>query len=207
MALLTKLEFCEKIKKPTNYLAVYVSRGKVIQNEKGLFDDKNPVNVAFLIKNAAKNSVKEDHIETVDTEEVTTIPKQAKKNTNEGSFNEAVLAEAQLDKKKKQLDIEKKQADIESVKLKNAITKGELIPFGLMSPLITQNNQSITTAFKNASEELITTIAKKHDLTKEDHATYKGKLVSVINDAIKAAHNQSIKGLNTLIENYQQTIL
>jgi hypothetical protein len=206
MALLTKQELAVRISKPTNYLSVYITRKKIILNENELFDDKNPTNVAFLVKMGALNSVKTDHIETVEAEEVPNTAKLTKKKTNDSAYNEAVMNEAALEKKKKELDIEKKQADIEAVKLKNAITKGELIPFGLMEPLISQNNQSITTAFKNAAYELLSTIEKKHDLSKEAKAEYNGLLVTTINDAIKKAQEQSIRALNTLIENYQLTI-
>lgn len=214
MALLEAKEFAELIGKPTNYLSVYIKRGKVIIGKNGLIDTNNEKNNAFILKQGGKkvNRVKENTvIETVYAEEVFEKPKiKAKVNlTNQKSENETeeeFQNIAALDKKKLELDVKKKQADLEAVLIKNAKAKGEVIPFELMKPLIAQNNQSLTTAFKNAADEVLAAMAKKKNFSNTEVAELNGVLVQAINTAIQKATNQSIKTLEILINEYQLAI-
>ncbi len=198
MALFSKKEFSDKCGIGTNVLAIYLKRKKVVLNENDLIDDKNQINAAFIIKATAK----------VQNKSVDPVVYEAKivKNIQEHEDDNENLSIAALDRKKLELDIEKKQADLEKVVLSNSRAKGEVIPFGLIKPLITQNNQSLTTEFKNAADGIILEIAKKKDLSSIEVAELNGVLVSVINNAIRKATELSIKNLDIIIEDYKSTI-
>lgn len=202
MALYNKKEFSILCGIETKNLSVYISRKKVVLNENDLIDDKNQINAAFIIKASAK--IENKSVEPVVYE--AKVIRNTTKNTEEQEEDNENLSIAALDRKKLELDIEKKQADLEKVVLSNSRAKGEVIPFGLIKPLITQNNQSLTTEFKNAADGIILEIAKKKDLSSIEVAELNGVLVSVINNAIRKATELSIKNLDIIIEDYKSTI-
>lgn len=205
MAQYSKKEFAELVGIGTNVLAIYIKRGKVVINSKELIDDKNEFNAAFIAKALGRKQNKSEPIE-VEVEvvhEAKVVKPKKKVDEEETSENSTV---AQLDKKKQLLDIKKKEADLEKVNLQNAKLKGEVIPFGLMSPLITQDHQNIVTAFKNAADAIILEMSKKKAFTGQEVADLNASLVSVINTAVNEATNQTIKSLDMIIENYKSTI-
>lgn len=202
MALYNKREFSVLCGIETKNLSVYISRKKVVLNENDLIDDKNQINAAFIIKASAKIENKSVDPVVYEAKVIRNTPK----NTEEQEEDNENLSIAALDRKKLELDIEKKQADLEKVVLSNSRAKGEVIPFGLIKPLITQNNQSLTTEFKNAADGIILEIAKKKDLSSIEVAELNGVLVSVINNAIRKATELSIKNLDIIIEDYKSTI-
>lgn len=214
MALLTKKEFAELIGQPTNYLSVYITRKKIVVGENDLIDTNNEKNNAFILKQGGKKANREIEtpvIETVTAETVFEKPKlKVKVNlTNQETQTETeteFLNIAALDKKKLELDVKKKEADLEAVLIKNAKAKGEVIPFELMKPLIAQNNQSLTTAFKNAADEILAAMAKKKNFSNTEVGELNGVLVQAINIAIQKATDQSIKTLDILINDYQLNI-
>lgn len=220
MALLSKQEFADKCGIKTKELAVYLKRRKVIQNDNEMYNDAEALNIAFMKKMQERKGTQTtttttttvEEIPTVETETVITLKaiKGGKKNTPKPPANENEDNEDggiyDLDKKKLKLDIEKKAADLESVLLKNARAKGEVIPFGLMLPIITQNNQSITTAYKNAADAWIIEIAKKHDLGAEYTAEIKKSLTETINNAVKTATENSLNSVAIIVEDYKSTL-
>lgn len=211
MALLSKKEFAELIGQPTNYLSVYIKRGKIIIGENELIDTTNEKNNAFILKQGGKKTNREKENAVIETVEAETVFEKPKIKPRVNLPNQQTETEtefqniAALDKKKLELDVKKKQADLEAVLIKNAKAKGEVIPFELMKPLIAQNNQSLTTAFKNAADEVLAAMAKKKNFSNTEVAELNGVLVQAINTAIKKATDQSIKSLEILINDYQLT--
>lgn len=216
MTLYSKKDFATKCNIETKNLSVYITRKKVICLGDGMIDDADPRNALFLEKRKSKTETTEtaeEEIPLTDTEDVgeTTVIqlKRPKKSANTGENEENIDENASLsalDKRKTLLEVQKKEADLEKVRLQNAKLKGEVIPFGLMNPLIAQNNQSIVTEFKNAGDELILEISKKKTLSGEEVAYLTGKLVYLINDAVRKAQDQTIKSLDLIIKDYKATI-
>lgn len=206
MALYNKKEFSKLCGIETKNLSVYITRKKVFVEQNDLIDTTNQINAAFILKAQAKtvNKGSETPEESVVYE--AKVIKTPTKSTQNNEESDDVLSIAALDRKKLELDVEKKQADLEKVLLSNARAKGEVIPFQLIKPLITQNNQSLTTEFKNAADELILAFAKKKELSSTEVAEMNGTLVSVINNAIRKATELSIKNLDIIIDDYKSTI-
>ena len=213
MAVFTKKEFCEQYGFKTKHISTFVERRKLILLGDGCIDDKDPRNALFILRAKEK---REPEIPIIETEEVIVnikpkqpvVKKQASTKTideENGEVSETTQLVV-LDKKKAVLDIKKKQADLEKVLLSNAKAKGEVIPFGLMLPIIRQNNQSLTTSFKNAADELILEFAKQANLDIEKVAHLKKTLVEKINVAVKNGTEASIKNVTIILNDYKLSI-
>lgn len=209
MAVIDRKKLTELTGLPSRQISNYVGRGKVILLSDGMIDTSDPRNDVFIKKHSSRLDVKNDKNLLKDVISLPVV-KQTVVKTNETTEKKDSENEfkslAQLERDKLIADIEKKQADLEKALLINAKIKGEVIPFGLMKPLIAQNNQSITTEFKNAADELISNIAKKKSLSSAEVADLNKTLVSVINDAIRKATDLSIKNLSLIINDYQASI-
>lgn len=205
MALYNKKEFSKLCGIETKNLSVYIMRKKVVVDENELIDTTNQLNAAFILKAQAKTVNKGQNIPEEPVVYEAKVIKNDSKQTQNEDESEDVLSIAALDRKKLELDVKKKEADLEAVLIKNAKTKGEVIPFELMKPLIAQNNQSLTTAFKNAADEILSAMAKKKNFSNTEVAELNGTLVQAINSAIQKATDQSIKTLDILINDYQLT--
>ena len=202
MAIYSKKEFANHTGEKTGDLFNYIKRGTVVVDEQGNIDSNNQKNQAFIQKRLSRLGQKTDNNESI----VSPLAKKPIEKTKSEPVDSSQKTFAELEREKLIADIEKKEADLEKALLVNAKIKGEVIPFGLMKPLIAQNNQSITTEFKNAADELISNIAKKKRLSSTEVADLNKLLVTVINEAIKKATDLSIKNLSLIINDYQSSI-
>lgn len=206
MAVLSKKDFAAKCGKETKWLSNYISRKNVITLSDGAIDTEDPRNKSFLAK-WSSISGNEVSAETPSETSKPMPPKQNKNQSREDQEDEEEDPEnwSNLDVRKKKADIKKKEAEIESVLIKNKVLKGQLLPYELMKPLIRQNNHSITTSFKNTIDEIILNMAKKKEFTREEVAELNAFSVKKINEAVKTATEQSIKGVDLLVKEYQNT--
>lgn len=218
MALLTKAQFAEKINRPSNFLSVYVTRKEVVihsgDGKKALIDDEHPVNYAFLIKKGAQNLVKPT--EKVEKEVKTEVyqavvvdenPKKSRIPSNGKDANEVYMKNlAQVQEEKERVALEKQRGELEKINLYNQKMRGELLPIALFRPLLARNNQNLTTTFKNTAEELISNMAKKKDFNLEERADLSAQLLSGINKAITDANEMTVQNLETIVEDYKESI-
>ena len=202
MAIYSKREFANYTGEKTGDLFNYIKRGTVVVDEQGNIDSNNQKNQAFIQKRLSRLGTKTDNSESI----VSPLVKKTIEKTKSEPVDSSQKTFAELEREKLIADIGKKEADLEKALLVNAKIKGEVIPFGLMKPLIAQNNQSITTEFKNAADELISNISKKKSLSSTEVADLNKFLVSTINEAIKKATDLSIRNLSLIINDYQSTI-
>jgi hypothetical protein len=208
MAIYSKKEFADYCGEQTKDLSNYIKRGTVVCDKDGNINSNEPKNNSFVQKRLSRLKEKANNNEvnipkTIQNTVITTVTAKTNKTEKLEGVSKTF---AELEREKLIADIAKKEADLEKALLTNAKIKGEVIPFGLMKPLIAQNNQSITTEFKNAAEELISNISKKKSLSSSEVAELNKTLVTVINEAIKKATDLSIKNINLIINDYQSSI-
>ena len=209
MAIYSKKEFANHTGEKTGDLFNYIKRGTVVVDEQGNIDSNNQKNQAFIQKRLSRLGQKTDNSESIVSpivKKTVEVGQTVAKNSKSEQIDNSQKSFAELEREKLIADIAKKEADLEKALLVNAKIKGEVVPFGLMKPLIAQNNQSITTEFKNAADELISNIAKKKRLSSTEVADLNKLLVTVINEAIKKATDLSIKNLSLIINDYQSSI-
>lgn len=221
MALLTKAQFADKIGRPSNFLSVYITRKEVVihsgEGKKALIDDSHPINHAFLIKKGAQELTKKP--ETVEKTTDSTVynavvveesgeKKDKKKVPSNGKdANEVYMKNlALIQEEKERTALQKQQAELEKINLYNQKMRGELLPIALFRPLLARNNQNLTTTFKNTAEELISNMAKKKDFSLEERAELSALLFSGINKAITDAHDMTVQNLDTIIDDYKESI-
>jgi hypothetical protein len=221
MALLTKAQFADKIGRPSNFLSVYITRKEVVihsgEGKKALIDDEHPVNFAFLVKKGAQELTKKP--ETIEKTTDSTVynavvveesseKKDKKKVPSNGKdANEVYMKNlALIQEEKERTGLQKQQAELEKINLYNQKMRGELLPIALFRPLLARNNQNLTTTFKNTAEELISNMAKKKDFSLEERAELSAQLFSGINKAITDAHDMTVQNLDTIIDDYKESI-
>lgn len=221
MALLTKAQFADKIDRPSNFLSVYITRKEVVihsgEGKKALIDDEHPVNYAFLIKKGAQNLTKPKENTEKTTENVVynaVIVEESgekagkKKQPSNGKDAADVYMKnlALVEEEKARVSLEKQRGELEKINLYNQKARGELLPIALFRPLLARNNQNLTTTFKNTAEELISNMAKKKEFSLEERAELSAQLLSGINKAITDAHDMTVQNLETIIDDYKESI-
>lgn len=222
MALLTKAQFSAKINRPSNFLSTYITRKEVViqsgEGKKALIDDEHPVNYAFLIKKGAQEIVKptentDKSDENVVYHAVVVDEKSEKKDkkpripSNGKDASDVYMKNlALVEQEKAEVALQKQRGELEKINLYNQKMRGELLPIALFRPLLAQNNQNLTTTFKNAAEELISNMAKKKDFSLEERADVSALLLSSINKAITEAFDMTVQNLDVLIEDYKESV-
>ena len=89
-------------------------------------------------------------------------------------------------------------------KIEIAKKKGDVVPSELIGPLVLLHNQSILIAHKNADEEILTFIGHKYELTLEDMADTRQKMVNARNAAMQNATKATMKGLQNIITQFSE---
>lgn len=222
MALLTKAQFAEKIGRPSNFLSVYITRGEVLiksgEGKRALIDDTHPINHAFLIKKGAQNIVKDAknpdntgenvvYNAVVIDETSEKVDKKTKISSNGKDANEVYMKNlAMLEQQKAEISLKKQQEELDKIRLYNERARGELLPIALFRPLLARNNQNLTTTFKNTAEELISNMAKKKGFSLEERAELSAQLLGGINKAITEAFDMTVQNLDTIIDDYKESI-
>lgn len=203
MPVISKAEFAGKCGRETKWLSTYIGRKKVITLSDGAIDTEDPRNKSFLAKWSAisGNEPEQKNASIPEPNKVKPLPPKGDEEEEEDISGDW----SNLDVRKKKADILKKEAEIESVLIKNKVLKGQLLPYELMKPLIRQNNHAITTSFKHAIDEIILNMSKKKEFSLEEVAELNAFSVKKINEAVKNATEQSIKGVDLLVKEYQNT--
>lgn len=205
MALYTRKEFFEKCGVTKGYLNVYIGRGNVVLTGK-MIDDKIPKNAYFLQscldKKAVKNG-KEPGKKIIKLPKLATaeIVDEAQKDQGK-ELDEHTLSKYSLELQKKELDIIKAEEDIEIAKIKRAKMAGEVIPTDLVLLLFASHFKNVTTSFHQATEILITAIAKENNLDRKQIANIRGQLIEIINKAIEDGLISSKNELKNLVTEY-----
>lgn len=184
MALMTRVEFAEICGVSYPHLAVYIKRGKVIEekfkgHKKKKIDTENLYNKDFYEKNKNKNSgsVPEKKKKVAQKSEVVKSDPEPSTSVGDSGYN--------LDQKKKQRDIELKELSIEQKRLEIDKTKGKLIPKDLVQRMISQLSQSFLQTYMEKSELFVIEVGHKNKLSADARAELKGQMIDMINNAHK----------------------
>jgi len=202
MAFYKQIEFAELIGKSRGWLSVYINRGNLILSG-DFIDDKIEKNKKFLDKWLAKKN------------EVNSAPKKKPIKKNPGpkisepvevklkapNISEPIEVpiespEDDLDRQKKIAEIRFKNSQIEKNDLQSAKLRGESIPTNMVSGVVSTLGRSFQSSYKNGAEALLLEIAHKAKLSAAMEASFKGKLIELINKA----HADAIQEAKTTIE-------
>lgn len=202
----TKKAFAELACMPTNKLAVFISRKKVILLGDGMIDDADPRNRLFLEKWRGRTDEPIDETEQAPKEKPVKV---TKKNAFAGEEEAVIVGTGQTytesERQLKYLDTIKRQKEIEKLDIDIQKKRGEVVPSELIKPIFLQHNQSILTEFKNATDEILRIFSKKKSLTVNEVAEIKGEMTSCINEAINKAIASSKKAVQSVIDEHKET--
>lgn len=205
MGVIPKKDFAELCGLPTNKLWSYVQRGKIILLSDGMIDVSDPRNKAFLEKRKGRL--------------IASNPEQKQEKTRTKSVIQAIIPETtdlkdveihegqsytESERQLKYLDTLKRRKEIEKLEIDIQKKRGEVVPSDLIKPVFLQHNQSILTAFKNATDEILRIFGKKRSLSVNESAEIKTELVNTINLSIAKAIEASIKSVEIIIEQHSE---
>lgn len=225
MPLFDEKEFAQHSGVQHGYVKMYIKRGKILVNEDGLIDDKEPLNQLFVEKRKDKKEEKKQsqpkvngnlknrkpsNTKVIDREVVNSIsdrtPKpeirKAQSSRQKGSISEGTQLTLDLDLRTKEAEFEKKQQEIELNRLKIAKLKGDVIPTDLVKVVFGQHFKSVTTAFHQGADGFISTVAKRAGIEKAEIATLRGELIEIVNQAVKDAVQDSKSSINNIVREY-----
>lgn len=192
MALLTRREFGDKCNLPTNTLAIYVTRKKVVVGANDLIDTTDPINEKFinkrglLLQKKGKLKINQDQSEQITAPNSTnSVQKDSKKPQNQGNSGLTWFQEAE--KEKALLEIEKKKREIKKLDLGNEKTIGNFIKVEQVKLLILQLSDANNLAWENEYENFIIQCANVLALSREQVMELKKLKIQVSNNARERA--------------------
>lgn len=222
MQFLTKKEFATRVGMTTGNLTNYIKRGKVVERDDGLFDIKEDLNAAFLQRHlnsradpapAAKPTAtakkafsqprpaKEVGIGDLEADDEQDLLDASGSEPDTGDIPSYEHSERLL----KYLDTEKRAREKDLLEIKKQKLLGLVVPSELVKPIFLQHNQSITTAFKNAADEIVRQFAKMKDLNPAELAEMRGFMVRAINSGVEKATTMSMAAVESLIDSYSES--
>lgn len=181
MAKLSKAEFAEKCGIKTKDLSVYISREKVIVNDDGELDDKEPKNSLFISKYSSKAEAKGKD-------------KEDKPKTDQADLDEW----AKLEREKLQEQVEKLKHENRKLKLGNEKTVGSFVQVDNVTLLMVQLSEAIHLAWENEFEAVIVDIGGRFGLSREEITTIKAAKVVLSNISRERALKDAKKMLRRL---------
>jgi hypothetical protein len=178
MALYSRKEFIklcgyEWDKSAKGKIGMWVARGKVIEQPDGKIDDTNPKNRDWILVQKDKAAFKQGESESIEQED-DSIPQ----------FEEPG---GSIERKLKAQQIEKLKVDTRIAELKEAKMKAETMEVDRVKTLFRIYNHAIITAQKDGIEELLTNISSESRWSNTQLAKARGKMVSILNNAVDKA--------------------
>lgn len=207
MPLYSKKEFADLCGLSTGNLSNYAKRGKIIYSG-DYIDDTLDLNASFLAMRQGK--LPKDKIEEKEQKHVVEVKKHntialnhqnISPNTIKDQASNAIL---QLNTQKIETQINKMKMEMEKLRLQNSKFMGEVVPTGLIKPVILQHNQSILTESKNTIDNILRIFAKKHSLDAAEVAEIKSQYIPELNNMIKKASFLTIKAVNNIINDFSE---
>ncbi len=221
MALLTKKDVAEKCCKPTNWLSVYIKRGKLVELKKGankgMIDTSDPTNASFLemysvnveafsapkAVNKRKTQAEPSNDDDFDDEPVSSGDDDGEQYVTVGGRK--ILKKHVSDQLYKHFQAEKTEKEAELNALKIQKLKGIVIPSAFISPLFLQHNQYIVQEQKNADDEMISMLSHRYDISAADVAYVRGEWVKRRNAAVQKATDMSVKGVENIVNEFSES--
>lgn len=199
MPLLRKEDFASLCGLQIKHVSTYIKRSKIVQMPNGLFDTDDAINKAFIDSRKGKETESDlinrlkKHYNVPDAEEDDAEDTVTESGTPPLHRSTALLKH--LDTIKRKEEITKLRIDIEK-------KRGEVVPSSLITPVLLQHNKSLSSSFKDAADELIREFAKRKDLSGSEVADIRGRLIDIINSAMKAATSMSVKSIEHIINDF-----
>lgn len=223
MAKYTRKEFLELLGKDPvkdrNWLAVYLQRKNIIE-ENGLIDDRNDKNKAWLVKYWQKHPELKGikpAVQVVNDPELLDVParKAARQRVmadtddedeDGGDFDidsdEIPTTHTALDKGLKQVTFKKIREDARYRKHQADKIEGVTIPTEAVKMLFPMFTKALGAAFEQAAENMLTDIAKKYKMNKEDLAYFRSQLKTIINEAVEEGVTEAERGIDNILDEF-----
>jgi len=216
MALLTVKEISERTGIAEKNIHTYRSRKKLVVNDRGLYDTTNQINAQFINKHTAKLKAKqivqdllssETDTDNEDEEPKPKTEKKAKaqdpKNDKEESLEDGyarrlVLAELL----KKERSAEQALLTLQKTQIELDKRRGEVVPSAMIAPLFEAHNRSVIFEFKNLTDDLMRELSSAFELTVDQQANWRKRIVDGINKAIDKSVEGSIRSLENIINEF-----
>ncbi len=196
MSNLSKKDFAQLCSITTGNLSNYIKRNKVIVDKNGFIDTNNDLNRLFIQKN--------------NTEKVS-IPVQTQSN-NPTEPNEAIdtsnlstLSILELEKVKKAADIEKLLIETRISLLKEEKLMGSAMPVDMVKTIVANLSKAFIGEFKNGADDIIRMLVKTKAYDHNEVSEIRGKLSSIINEAMKKSLSTAKKEMKSIVDNYTET--
>jgi antitoxin component of MazEF toxin-antitoxin module len=212
----TKREFSIACGIKTKDLSNYISRGKVfVENDK--IDGDLEINKSFLIARQEFNKTKEVakppvvKIEPAADSEKKLNERSADKSKEVQSefkfpkeHNPAQIKNFELDTEIKRQNLEKEKIAIQLQQAKLDKINGVTIPTELVKTVFIHHTKSITVAFHNGAETLLSKIAKLKGLDISEMADLRTELITIVNEAVDSSIAASKKTVESIVAEYSQ---
>jgi hypothetical protein len=185
MALFSKKEFADRCGMPSNKMAVYVKRNKVIVIDDQV-DDSLPQNQAFLAKHGGKPS---------------SAPAAGRKERSKREKpNKEVAKSFTLDLARKEIENEKAELGKQLLQSKIGKERGLLIPFETVKMGLGQHFRDISVFMGQGLDNLVSDVAHRTKLNINERAELRGSMERILNDAT----DRAIDATNSFIRSVQK---
>jgi len=194
MSNLSKKDFAALCGMPTNKLAVYIKRNKVVVDKNGFFNTKNELNSLFIAKNN-KDKPEEKPKKTRE--------RKAEEGEIDIDLNKMELLG--LEKEKKRSEIEKQKVELRLSLLKEEKMMGSAMPIEMVKTIVATLSKSFINEFKNGADEIIRMLVKTKSYNHKEVAEIRGSLSKIVNSAMSKSLSTAKKDMKVISENYSET--
>jgi hypothetical protein len=199
-------------------LSMNIKRKKVIPNSNDEIDTSLAINNDFLLKyidkakqkalnpEGAPKKKKAVKSKTIATPKAPTPQAPEVKVRQISKEDEQVEEQAvknyNLERYKKELEIEKLENENKIKKIQLDKMNGVVIPTDLVMILFGQHSKSITTAFHQAAENFVVSMAQSYGVDKKAQAKMRGDLIAIVNKGITDSLDISRNGIDNIVDDY-----
>lgn len=194
MARHTAKEFAEKCFVTPAFLSQYKSRGKVVMDDNGLYDDTNEKNKVFYEKWSAKRGVTDEKTPKVAKKEKAAKPRK-NENVSENETEEGETGDEWselgpgtsymlIEKLQKISQIEKNRAQTRLFEIDEQKKRGQLLPVELVKGALIKLAEHMKHSYKEAMERQIVVVAQKKGMSAEEEADLRAQMTKTINEMV-----------------------
>lgn len=153
-------------------LRAAISRGKLIPDEAGLFDDQDPVNAEWIAEK---------------TQELQ---------------HDVKVSKVTFNTRKAELETQKAEEDLRMARIKRQKMEGEVIPTDLSKNIFRIHNKNLRMNFTEAAKQIVTDLGKMVGASKDQMAKANENLIITINNFSDRAMEASRADIQNLVEEY-----
>ena len=199
MAIITHSEFATLCGVSNASLSGYKKRKKIVYTKAGKIDTDHVLNKKFLGE-AKKRLFKKQIAGTAPLPEKKTRDSSSRHEETPEDQIQEIYGKMKAERQVKEKQMRQLDAASEIMEFKAQRLKGEYLPTQMVKRLFITHFQSTTKSFQHTLEALLTDLASRYKINRNDLAEYRKKIIEEINIGAERGMIETDNQLSTIVE-------